>query len=48
MAIGKAGAKNAAIFALEVLSLADKKIASRLTQYKKEMRLKIKKIKIKI
>lgn len=48
MAIGKAGAKNAAIFALEILGVTDKKIASRLTQYKKKMRLKIKKIKIKI
>lgn len=48
MAIGKAGAKNAAIFALEILGVSDKKIASRLIKYKKEMKLKIKKIKIKI
>lgn len=44
MAIGKAGAKNAAIFALEILSTADKKIQSKLVAYKKQMRLKIKKI----
>lgn len=48
MAIGKAGAKNAAIFALEILGTTDKLIARRLSAYKKEMRLKIKKINIKI
>lgn len=48
MAVGKAGARNAAIFALEILGIADKKIKSRLIKHKKEMRLKIKKIKIKI
>ncbi|RKY33280.1 MAG: 5-(carboxyamino)imidazole ribonucleotide mutase [Candidatus Omnitrophota bacterium] len=47
MAIGKPGAKNAAIFALEILGITDKKIKSRLTAFKKEMRIKIKKIKIK-
>lgn len=46
MAIGKAGAKNAALFALEILGITDKKIKSRLLAYKKEMRLKIKQIKI--
>ena len=48
MAIGKAGAKNAAIFALEILGITDRKIASRLLRYKKEMRLEISKVKIKI
>lgn len=48
MSIGKAGAKNAAIFAVEILGISDKKIQTRLTAYKKEMRRKIKKIKIKI
>ncbi|MCK9603104.1 MAG: 5-(carboxyamino)imidazole ribonucleotide mutase [Candidatus Omnitrophica bacterium] len=48
MAIGKAGAKNAALFALEILAVTDKKIAAKLLRYKKEMRLKIKKIKIKL
>ncbi|MDD5166960.1 MAG: 5-(carboxyamino)imidazole ribonucleotide mutase [Candidatus Omnitrophica bacterium] len=48
MAIGKAGAKNAALFALEILAVTDKKIAAKLLRYKKEMRFKIKKIKIKL
>jgi 5-(carboxyamino)imidazole ribonucleotide mutase len=42
MAIGKAGAKNAALFALEILGITDKKIHSRLVLYKKGMRTKIK------
>ena len=46
MAIGKAGAKNAALFALEVLGAFDKKIQSKLEAYKREMRQKIKKIKL--
>jgi phosphoribosylaminoimidazole carboxylase PurE protein len=48
MAIGKSGAKNAAIFALEILGITDKKIKSKLSGYKKKMRAKIKKIKIKV
>jgi phosphoribosylaminoimidazole carboxylase PurE protein len=48
MAIGKAGARNAAIFALEILGIFDEKINAKLIAYKKEMKLKIKKIKIKI
>jgi len=48
MAIGKPGAKNAAIFALEILGITDKKIQSRLRAHKKEMRRVIKKIKIKL
>ena len=48
MAIGKAGAKNAAIFALEILGSTDKKINARLNNYKKQMKAKIKKIRIKI
>lgn len=48
MAIGKAGAKNAALFALEILGTADKRISSKLSAYKKKMRLKVKKIKIKL
>ncbi|MBU3958859.1 MAG: 5-(carboxyamino)imidazole ribonucleotide mutase [Candidatus Omnitrophica bacterium] len=47
MAIGKPGAKNAAIFALEILGITDSKLQSKLLSYKKEMRRKIKKIKIK-
>jgi 5-(carboxyamino)imidazole ribonucleotide mutase len=48
MAIGKAGARNAAIFALEVLGTTDKNISAKLSAYKKGMRLKIKKIKLNI
>ncbi len=48
MSIGKSGAKNAAIFALEVLALSDRKISAKLFNYKKEMCLKIKKTKIKV
>jgi len=35
MAIGKAGAKNAGIFALQILALSDKGLAERLKEYKK-------------
>lgn len=48
MAIGKFGAKNAAIFALEILGISNKSIQSQLKSYKKKMRIKIKKIKIKV
>ncbi len=48
MSIGKAGAKNAAIFALEILGITDKKINSKLNAYKNKMRLKIKNTKIKL
>ncbi len=41
MAIGKAGAKNAALFALEILGVSDARIASRLSAYKNDMRQKI-------
>ncbi|MBN1914173.1 MAG: 5-(carboxyamino)imidazole ribonucleotide mutase [Candidatus Omnitrophica bacterium] len=46
MTIGKAGARNAAIFALEILGVEDKKIHAQLSAYKKKMAVKIKKIKI--
>jgi 5-(carboxyamino)imidazole ribonucleotide mutase len=48
MSIGKAGAKNAALFALEILGTTDKKIQAKLAKHKKEMRLKVKNIKIRI
>ncbi len=44
MAIGRPGAKNAALFALEILGITDAKVAAKLIKYKKQMRLKIKKI----
>lgn len=37
MAIGKPGAKNAALFALEILGARDKKIHKRLEQYRKKL-----------
>jgi len=46
MAIGKAGAKNAALFALAILATNDKKISLQLSKYKKDMRNKIKNIKL--
>ncbi|MFA5089952.1 MAG: 5-(carboxyamino)imidazole ribonucleotide mutase [Candidatus Omnitrophota bacterium] len=46
MAIGKAGARNAAIFAMEVLAIEDVRIKAVLSSHKKEMCAQIKKIKI--
>ena len=46
MAIGKPGAKNAALFALEILGITDKKLSLKLMVHKKKMRLQIKKIKL--
>ena len=48
MAIGAAGAKNAAIFALEILGIGDKKISSQLAGYRRKMKEKITRIKIKV
>ena len=48
MAIGKSGAKNAALFALEILGISDPKISAKLRNYKKQMCLKIKQTKIKL
>lgn len=41
MAVGKPGAKNAALFALRVIALQDKGIAKKLAQFKDEQRRKI-------
>ncbi len=38
MAIGKAGAKNAAIFAVEILALSDGETAKKLKDYREEMK----------
>ena len=48
MAIGKAGAKNAAIFALEILGVSNKVAATRLAGYKKMMKKKILLTKLKV
>ncbi|MFH0772046.1 MAG: 5-(carboxyamino)imidazole ribonucleotide mutase [Candidatus Omnitrophota bacterium] len=37
MAIGNAGAKNAAIFALEILGISDSKIAKKLRRFKRKL-----------
>lgn len=41
MAVGKTGAKNAALFALRMIALRDKRIAKKLAQFKDEQRRKI-------
>ncbi|MDD3275327.1 MAG: 5-(carboxyamino)imidazole ribonucleotide mutase [Candidatus Omnitrophica bacterium] len=46
MSIGKPGAKNAALFALEILGTEDSKIRARLARYKKQMRASIRKTRI--
>ena len=48
MAIGKSGAKNAALMALAILGTSDPRISAKLANYKKQMRVKIKQIKIKL
>ncbi|MCU0651518.1 MAG: 5-(carboxyamino)imidazole ribonucleotide mutase [Candidatus Omnitrophica bacterium] len=48
MSIGKAGAKNAALFALEILGIKNKLISAQLINYKRQMAEKIKKTKIKL
>ena len=41
MALGKAGAQNAAIFAAQVLALSDPKIQARLARHKKDLEAKV-------
>ena len=41
MAVGKAGAKNAAIFAVQILALADDSIAARLADFRKTQSEKV-------
>lgn len=41
MAIGKAGAKNAAIFAVQILALSDTGLAARLTEFKNAQKQKV-------
>jgi phosphoribosylaminoimidazole carboxylase PurE protein len=41
MAIGKAGAKNAAIFALQILALADETFAAKLREFRKAQTAKV-------
>jgi phosphoribosylaminoimidazole carboxylase PurE protein len=48
MSIGKSGARNAALLALEILGINDAKIRAKLLNYKKKMCLKVKQTKIKL
>ncbi len=41
MAIGKAGAKNAAVFAVQILALSDEKLCKKLADFKKEQEKKV-------
>jgi len=41
MAVGKAGAKNAAIFAVQILALADKNLHEKLAEFKKTQEKKV-------
>ncbi len=41
VAIGKAGAKNAAILAIQILALSDKALAKKLADFKKEQEKKV-------
>jgi len=41
MAIGKAGAVNAAVFAVQILALSDDKIAAKLADFRKTQRQKV-------
>lgn len=43
LAIGKAGAKNAAILAAQILAVADEELANKLVEFKKAMAEKVKK-----
>jgi len=47
MSIGKWGAHNAAIYAVEILALQDKSLKALLQRHKKNMTIKIRKVKIK-
>lgn len=48
MAIGRSGAKNAALMALAILGTSDPRISAKLVKYKQQMRIKIKQTKIKL
>lgn len=41
MGIGKAGAKNAALFAIQILALSDEKISAKLAEFKKAQAKKV-------
>ncbi len=41
MAVGKAGAKNAAVFAVQILALSDKNLSEKLAEFKKAQEKKV-------
>jgi len=41
MAVGKAGAKNAGLFAIQILALSDDSLKKKLKQYKEDMKAKV-------
>jgi len=41
MAVGKAGAKNAAVLAVEILAIVDEKLAAKLIEFRKEQARKV-------
>lgn len=48
MAIGEAGAKNAALLALAILGISDKKISAKISAYRRSLSAAVKKIKLKV
>ncbi len=48
MSIGKAGARNAALLAVQILATQDKKLSKKLADYKQAMRRKITGIRLKL
>jgi len=48
MSIGDWGARNAALYSIEILALSDKRLKGALQRYKKQMAAKVRKTKIKI
>jgi 5-(carboxyamino)imidazole ribonucleotide mutase len=48
MSIGKAGARNAALLAVQILAVSDRKLTAKFSAYKQSMRAKIKKIRLKL
>ncbi|MDD4940605.1 MAG: 5-(carboxyamino)imidazole ribonucleotide mutase [Candidatus Omnitrophica bacterium] len=48
MAIGSAGARNAGLFAVEVLAVSDARLKRKLVQYRKKMRAKVLAVKLKV
>ncbi len=48
MSIGKAGARNAGLLAAQIIGITDKRVGSQMCAYRKAMRVKIKKTKVRL